>query len=382
MFRSRLRNVLLAVCLVAAVLSSGPVSARGSAIVAVPVRTGLSGPAAFTVAPDGRIFYLARATKQIRVLSANGSTDTAFFTIPKATVAPGMVGIELHPDYPATPFLYVYGTRRIAGVDQDQLIRVKDVAGTGMGAKVLFTRPSGGDHHGGRVLFGPDGRLYLSIGDEDDPALAADLSNTAGKILRMTATGAVPAGNPFGTLVWARGLRNVFGFDFDPATDSLWATDNGPECNEEINLIVPGANYAWGPNAACTTPPAAPRNTNRDGPKPRTMPEWFFATRFGPTGAVFCSSCDLTPAVEGDLLIGDFNAGRGERPHSRRRARRRHGCDARLRPSARGHRHGTRAGRHGLPERLRRDLSAGTRLVVRRLDLESQRRMDRRGLVE
>lgn len=305
--RSKLAGVIAAV--VATAVLVGPVVAGNATIVAVPVRTGLAGSVAFTIAPDGRIFYLARDAEQIRVLSAGGGTDSLFFTIPKATTTPGMVGIELHPDYPDTPFLYVYGTRRIAGVNQDQLIRVKDVGGTGMGAKVLFTRPSGGDHHGGRVLFGPDGRLYLSIGDEDVPADATRLATTAGKILRMTASGEVPAGNPFGSLVWARGLRNVFGFDFDPANGRLWAADNGPECNEEVNLIVAGANYAWGENAACTTPPAAPRNTNRDGPRPRTMPEWFRVQRFGPTGVAFCSSCDLAAGTEGDLLVGDFNRG-------------------------------------------------------------------------
>ena len=88
-----------------------------------------------------------------------------------------------------------------------------------------------------------------------------------GKILRLTRDGEAAPGNPFGSRVWAFGIRNSFGLAFDPVTGNLWETENGPECNDELNRIVRGGNYGWGPAADCgsATPPS---DTNRDGPSP------------------------------------------------------------------------------------------------------------------
>ena len=84
----------------------------------------------------------------------------------------------------------------------------------------------------------------------------------------MTPAGGVPADNPIaGSRVFAFGIRNSFGFTFDPQTDSLWETENGPECNDEINLIVGGGNFGWGPSENCGGD--SPGNTNNSGPTPR-----------------------------------------------------------------------------------------------------------------
>lgn len=169
-----------------------------------------------------------------------------------------------------------------------------------------------GFHQGGRLLFGPDGQLYVMVGDADDPANSQDLSNTSGKLLRMTPGGGVPAGNPFaGSLVWAYGVRNSFGFAFDPVAGGLWEGEDGPECNDELNLVRAGRNYGWGPSETCSTPPAPPRNTNQDGPNP-VLPLAWFTPNITPVGVAFCDGCGL-PGSEGDLFFGAFNNGRIER---------------------------------------------------------------------
>jgi glucose/arabinose dehydrogenase len=89
----------------------------------------------------------------------------------------------------------------------------------------------------------------------------------------------------------------------------LWATDNGPECNDEVDRIIKGANYAWGPNETCSGPRPAPDNTNQDGPLPRRQPKHFYASTIAVTGVAFCSSCGLGPGAEGALLIGAANNG-------------------------------------------------------------------------
>lgn len=173
--------------------------------------------------------------------------------------------------------------------------------------KVIYSAPASTYHNGGRILFGPDKKLYAVVGDRQDPANAQSLTNPHGKILRMTAAGKVPGDNPFpGSLVWSYGTRNSYGFTFDPQTRSLWETENGPECNDELNRIVRARNYGWGPSETCSSPPPAPSNTNRDGPYPQ-LPASFYTPTVAPTGAVFCSGCGLGSANEGTLFYGTFN---------------------------------------------------------------------------
>ena len=145
--------------------------------------------------------------------------------------------------------------------------------------------------------------LYAIVGDGHDASNAQDRANNLrGKILRLTARRVDPRRQPAdGHKWWAYGIRNSFGFAFDPQTESLWETENGPECNDELNLIVRGGNYAWGPNETCTG--SAPDDTNRDGNN-RHLPEAWWTTTIGITGAAFCDGCGLGAASEGDLFLG------------------------------------------------------------------------------
>ena len=121
-----------------------------------------------------------------------------------------------------------------------------------MAFRRILSVPAGpaSNHNGGRILFGPDKKLYVVIGDNADPANSQDRSgNLRGKILRVNPDGSIPATNPFGTRIWAYGIRNSIGFAFDPRNGRLWESENGPSCNDEVNRIVKGGNHGWGPNA-------------------------------------------------------------------------------------------------------------------------------------
>src|SRR5262249_29735556 len=165
------------------------------------------------------------------------------------------------------------------------------------------TLPAGSNHNGGAIHFGPDRRLYAVIGENGKAPNAQDLTTYAGKVLRMTRTGRVPPDNPFpDSLVWSYGLRNSFGFAFDPLPGDLWETENGPTCNDEVNRIVRGANYGWGPSETCEG--TAPGNTNQDGPDP-VLPLAVFNPVIAPTGAAFCDGCGLGASLQGRLVFGD-----------------------------------------------------------------------------
>ncbi len=297
--------------LLAATLTTGLLAPPAdAATVATPVATGLSWPSAFTFLPDGRIFYGERFTGEIRLRDPNTGSDDLVFTIPDVAGSgeQGLLGLALHPDYPAETglHLYAYVTRTVNGAPVNQIWRIR-ITQRNIGYRwgIIYQAPATEFHDGGRIMFGPDRHLYVIVGDAQNPANAQNLNNPFGKILRMTSVGGVPADNPFGNLVWAYGIRNSYGFTFDPATQRLWETENGPECNDELNLIDKGANYGWGPTATCSTPPSPPMNTNRDGPNP-VQPKRFYTPPPAMTGAAFCAGCGV-PELDQRLVYGRWN---------------------------------------------------------------------------
>lgn len=305
----------LSAVVLALLLTPVPPTFAATTISAQPVRTGLAFPSTFTFAPDGRIFFGERASGRIAFFDPNNTAaPTTFFTIPDviATAEQGLLGLAFDPNFGSTHDVFAYVTRSIAGHPKNQILRIASNGTTGSAFTVIYEAPSGGSYHnGGRIAFGPDGLLYAVTGEIHDPANSQTLgTNNLGKLLRMTKSGGVPAaGNPIaGTLIFAYGIRNSFGFSFDPANGNLWESENGPACNDEINLIKAGANYGWGPSETCTTPPAAPRDTNQDGPSP-VRPKRFYTPTIAPTGLAFCSSCGLGKRNEGRLLFGAFNTG-------------------------------------------------------------------------
>lgn len=311
---------VLTITMALVVLAGGGVAAAnvrhgdrpGRALVATPVLTGLDWPAAFTFAPDGRIFYGERYTGTIDVYDPSNGTTTPFYRISHVVTdgEQGLLGLALDPRWPSTPVVYAYATRSVNGTLRNQILRITGSEATGTSARIIFSSDTvaGSYHDGGRILFGPDRRLYAVVGEGHDPSNAQDLSVHAGKVLRMTTTGAAPADNPFaGSLIFTYGLRNSIGFTFDPVTRLLWETENGPECNDEINVERAGENHGWGPSETCSTPPAAPANTNQDGPNP-VMPLRWFTPTIAPTGTAFCDACGLTGS-DGDLFFATWNTG-------------------------------------------------------------------------
>jgi glucose/arabinose dehydrogenase len=289
-------------------LSNAPRQGIGVRVVV----THLLQPDAFTVDPAGRLFIAEHTTGTIDLFDPSTGDLTVFATVPNVFVEgdSGLMGIALHPQYPEKPFIYVYATRTVVSTPRVQILRFRDTGGVGSQPRVIFTGNTvvNGFHQGGRILFGPDGMLYAVDGDRDDPATSQDLSVDAGKMLRMTPAGRAAPGLPSpNTAVWAYGLRNSFGFSFDPMTGLLWETEDGPECNDEINIVRASRNYGWGPSETCSTPPPPPINTNQDGPNP-TLPVWYSATPITPVGNVFCNGCGL-PASEGTMFFGNFATG-------------------------------------------------------------------------
>jgi glucose/arabinose dehydrogenase len=226
----------------------------------VVIATGLHAPWSILRLPGGTLIS-ERDTALVRELLPDGSLRDASLI---AGVRPGGEGGLLGLAFLAaaggtggtggtrgtrgtggTGWVYAYFT----AAENNQIVRMP-LTGTpgnyGLGAPepVLSGIPKAGNHDGGRLGFGPDGMLYATAGDAGDTGNAQNLSSLGGKILRMTQTGAVPADNPFGTLVYSFGHRNPQGIAWD-SRGRLWASEFGQNTWDELNLIVPGGNYGW-----------------------------------------------------------------------------------------------------------------------------------------
>ena len=279
------------------------------------VAGGLDFPDTFTFTPGGRIFYGEKASGEVHIVNPTQHTNQLFFRVPNVVSngEQGLLGLALHPDYPKTPLVYAYATRNVGGSLRDQIVKITDQNGHGKNMQVIFSSKtvSGSYHDGGRILFGPDGMLYAVQGEAHDAGNAQNLRNSAGKILRITPSGKTAPGNPFinsstrDRRIWAFGVRNSYGFTFDPQTNRLWETENGPECNDELNRIVKGGNMGWGPNENCGG--SSPGDTNNSGPTPRILPKRWYTPPIAPTGAVFCRRCGLGGPSGGRLFFGAFN---------------------------------------------------------------------------
>ena len=304
---------VLAVLTVAGLAGAGSVPAIAAGVKAVPVATGLDNPVGFTFTPAGRLVYLERNTGWLRFRTLKTGADQRIFRISNVNSdgERGALGVAVDPRWPDQRFVYVFATRNTSKGLRNQVLRIKVENGKKVGLRTLLSVSAGpaSNHNGGRIAFGPDGKLYVVIGDNAVSSNAQDRSaNLHGKILRINPDGSIPSTDPFGTRIWVYGIRNSIGFTWDRGTGRLWETDNGPECNDEVNLIRKGGNFGWGSNQDCSAG-SAPTNTNNSGPAPRLLPKHTFVGTVGITGAAFCRACGLGAAFNGDLVVGAVNDG-------------------------------------------------------------------------
>lgn len=234
---------------------SSPVGQRQQAVVPprfsdTRVARGLSAPTAMALAPDGRIF-VCEQEGDLRVIQDGGLRSEPFLSLDvDAEGERGLLGVAVDPDFPAQPYVYVYYTatepvvhNRLSRFTADGHSAVPD------SELVLLELEPLGDvtrHHGGALHFGPDGKLYVAVGDSGRAAEAQTLDTLHGKLLRLNRDGTVPSDNPFGEgAIWALGLRNPSGLAVQPGTGRLFVNDVGQEAWEEINEAVAGGNYGW-----------------------------------------------------------------------------------------------------------------------------------------
>jgi glucose/arabinose dehydrogenase len=231
----------------------------------VQVATGISNPTIMIPSPDGRIF-IAQQSGALRVFKNGSLLSTPFVTLSVSSSGErGLLGIAFDPAFATNQYIYLYYT--VSSGANNRISRFTangDVVVPGSEVVILNLDPlsSATNHNGGTMQFGPDGKLYVGVGENANSAHAQNLDTYHGKILRINSDGTPAAGNPFTTgsvqrrSVWAYGMRNPYTLTFQPGTGKLFVNDVGQNTWEEINNCTAGGlNYGWpGAEGASTNP--------------------------------------------------------------------------------------------------------------------------------
>ena len=259
---------LSGLCLEAATLPTGFTETQVGSTLSPDSR-----PTAMDLAPDGRLFVCVQ-DGQLRVIENGTLLATPFVTLTVDSNGDrGLLGIAFDPDFASNQFVYVYYTvpgspahNRVSRFTANGNVAVAGSETVILDLDNLSTYDS---HNGGAIHFGPDGKLYIAVGENGNPANSQTVANLLGKMLRINSDGTIPSDNPttfpgidgsptgINRAIWAVGLRNPFTFAFQPGTGRMFINDVGEHTWEEINDGIAGSNYGWNLCEGFCSPPNA-----------------------------------------------------------------------------------------------------------------------------
>jgi glucose/arabinose dehydrogenase len=392
--KRRFISTLVAVTLVLALVPVQPTSLAADGPTMLhpllgvrPFATGLVLPSSMAFVGSNDLFVLEKASGRVLRIANGTVTGVALDLAVNSASERGLLGIALHPLFPAVPFVYLYWTESSTGVDSTALADVPLLGNrvdrfTWDGSTLTFDRnmiklhafqadagqPLRGNHNGGVIRFGPDGKLYIIIGDNgrrgqlqnlpqgwnpgspDDQfgGPEPDDAHLTGVIIRLNDDGTTPSDNPFHAAgaaiggqvganiqkIFAYGIRNSFGMTFDPVSGALWEQENGDDSFDEINRVEPGMNggwiqimgpvdriaqfksievnefgrnlqqIRWPPSNIAATPEEALSRLFKLPGSHYSDPEFSWKYAVPPAGIGFLSSRALGPQFQNDLFVG------------------------------------------------------------------------------
>ncbi|MDA0185409.1 PQQ-dependent sugar dehydrogenase [Solirubrobacter phytolaccae] len=246
------------------------------------VATGLEVPWGIAFLPNGDALVAERSTARILRIPSGGGDPERVMTVPgvaRDAGEGGLLGLAVSPSYGDDGLVYAYftstsGDNRIVRFKLGERVRV-----------VLKGLRSASIHNGGRIAFGPDGKLYTGVGDAGDTSLAQNAKSRNGKILRMNPDGS-------GARVWSLGHRNVQGLAWD-RSGRLWASEFGQNTRDEVNLIRKGRNYGW---------PEVEGNGSTGGGKFTNPKVTWSTSQASPSGAAIIGRNLYVAALQGECV--------------------------------------------------------------------------------
>jgi glucose/arabinose dehydrogenase len=255
--------------------------------------TGLTNPWDMAFLPDGTMFFTQRAGP-VKVRLPNGTINDIVTPDVLTGGEAGMNGIAVDPDYASNRFVYTYYS---STANDNRIVRwqVNATLNGIDGSTVIASGiPRSVEHNGGRVRFGPDGKLWFTTGDASTGPLAQDLSQLGGKTARINSDGTTPGDNPFigqpgiDARIYTYGHRNPQGLAFRPGNDVPYTSEHGPNINDEVNQLIAGGNGGWDPNTNGTYDQFVPMTDLQKFPD-AMIPAWRSGDSFtlAPSGATF-----------------------------------------------------------------------------------------------
>lgn len=293
----------------------GPAFAADSAPSAyrtVTVAKGLEHPWGMAFLPDGRILVTERPGR-LRIVSLKGDISPPLRGLPKITALGqgGLLDVALHPDFKSNRLVYFSFSEPGAGGLGTAVARGRLEGNALLEVQTIFRQKpklEGGFHFGSRLVFAPDGTLYISMGDRGRMERAQDTGNHQGTIARVNDDGSIPKDNPFvGRAdalpeIYTYGNRNVQGMALNPRTGIVWAQEHGPKGGDEVNILKSGANYGW-PAITCGTDYDGTAISDLTAKQGMEQPVLHWTPSIAPSGMAFYEG-DKFPHWKGDLFVG------------------------------------------------------------------------------
>lgn len=277
--------------------------------------SGLNHPWSMAFMPDGQILVTERIGR-LRMVSPDGKLSEPIKGVPAvfARDQGGLLGVALDPDFSKNRFIYLAYAEPQGSLAGTAVARAKLVDRALENLQIIFRqhpKTEGGNHFGSRLVFAPNGNLFVTLGERFKYMnQAQELDNHLGKLVRIRRNGLVPADNPFirdqkiKPEIWSYGHRHIQGAAIHPNSGELWIHEHGPRGGDEINIPKPGKNYGW-PQASYGIHYWLTPIKDEHAEQGFEEPVYYWRSAVAPSGMMFYTG-EMFPEWKGNLFIGSL----------------------------------------------------------------------------